>query len=42
MDKLRARIYKEVPEDMSAHFDVGDKFIKEKMGKICAREKISV
>ena len=42
MDKLKARVYKEVVEDMSAHSGGTAKFIEEKMEKAEAREKIFV
>ena len=42
MDKLKAGIYKEVVEDVSAHSDGTAKFIEKKMEKTEAREKIFV
>lgn len=41
MDKLKTRIYKEVLEGVSAHFDGADKFIEEIMGEIRAPEKLA-
>ena len=42
MDKHRAKVYKEVLIDVSAHFDVAEKFIQKEIKEIFAREKISV
>ena len=42
MDKHRVKVYKEVLIDVSAHFDVAEKFIQKEIEEIFAREKISV
>ena len=42
MDRRKVKILKEMLGEVSSHFEEIEKFVKERLQKICSQEKISV